>query len=71
MLTGVEHSTSVSGDPRTATQTDLDYHNEFTCIPIGLPFRPPRATPAPVIPGLQSAVVVGPARRRSRTGSGG
>jgi type VI secretion system secreted protein VgrG len=67
VLTGVEHSASVSGDPRTATQTDLDYHNEFTCIPIGLTFRPPRATPVPVIPGLQSAVVVGPAGQTTFT----
>jgi type VI secretion system secreted protein VgrG len=60
VLTGVQHVARISGDPRTATQTDLDYHNSFTCIPLALPFRPPRATPAPVIPGLQSAVVVGP-----------
>lgn len=35
------------------------YHNRFVCIPRDVPFRPPRRTPRPLIPGLQSAVVVG------------
>ncbi len=32
----------------------------FACIPASLPYRPPRVTPKPVVPGTQSAVVVGP-----------
>jgi type VI secretion system secreted protein VgrG len=36
------------------------YRNRFTCIPADVPFRPPRAAERPRIPGLQSALVVGP-----------
>ncbi|MGH9870409.1 MAG: type VI secretion system Vgr family protein [Candidatus Polarisedimenticolia bacterium] len=49
VLTSVQHSA------RAAV-----YQNSFQCIPAGLPFRPRRATPKPVIPGPQTAVVVGP-----------
>ena len=45
----------LGGDDETA------YSNTFTCIPAALPFRPPRATPKPVVHGTQTAVVVGPA----------
>jgi len=61
LLTSVSHSAKVSGDPRTATPAKVAYHNAFDCIPIGLPFRPARSTPRPVVPGTQTAVVVGPA----------
>ncbi|MGH9558197.1 MAG: type VI secretion system Vgr family protein, partial [Bryobacteraceae bacterium] len=37
-----------------------DYSNQFDSIPATVKFRPPRITPKPVIPGVQSAVVVGP-----------
>jgi type VI secretion system secreted protein VgrG len=58
ILTTVEHF--VQGpDPRTGGG-GFRYQNSFTCIPIALPFRPPLETPEPVIPGPQTAVVVGP-----------
>jgi type VI secretion system secreted protein VgrG len=38
----------------------FSYHNSFTCFPAGLPFRPVRSTTKPIIPGTQTAVVVGP-----------
>src|SRR5439155_5175048 len=41
-------------------QAEFSYRNTFTCIPAGVPFRPPRVTPKPIIPGPQTAVVVGP-----------
>jgi type VI secretion system secreted protein VgrG len=36
------------------------YRNEFTCIPAGLPYRPPRVTPKPRMAGMETAVVVAP-----------
>jgi type VI secretion system secreted protein VgrG len=37
---------------------ETKYHNEFTCIPEGVPYVPPRRTPRPEIRGPQTAVVV-------------
>lgn len=37
------------------------YENSIECIPAGVPFRPPRLTAIPSVPGVQTAVVVGPA----------
>jgi type VI secretion system secreted protein VgrG len=55
VLTGVRHSAEASPDGGR-----LSYSNSFTCIPEALPFRPPPRTPRPVVPGTQTAVVVGP-----------
>jgi uncharacterized Zn-binding protein involved in type VI secretion len=38
----------------------FNYANNFTCIPVALPYRPQRLTRKPVIPGVQTATVVGP-----------
>jgi type VI secretion system secreted protein VgrG len=38
----------------------FSYANEFTSIPSGTTFRPPRATPVPNVGGVLSAVVTGP-----------
>ncbi len=40
--------------------SDVMYENRFTCIPSDVSFRPLRLTPRPMIPGPQTAVVVGP-----------
>ncbi len=37
------------------------YENSVECIPSSAPFRPVRLTPRPTIPGVQTAIVVGPA----------
>ncbi|HEY6945456.1 MAG TPA: type VI secretion system tip protein TssI/VgrG [Candidatus Acidoferrum sp.] len=62
LLTEVTHSASVgesySGSGNGGGET---YTNHFTCIPAAVPFRPQRLTPKPVVQGLQTAVVVGPA----------
>jgi type VI secretion system secreted protein VgrG len=58
LITRVEHTVRVK-DPN-AGERGLQYENRFTCIPEALPFRPARVTPRPVIPGTQTAVVVGP-----------
>ncbi len=42
------------------TDQPATYSNRFVCIPAEMPFRPERLTPRPVIPGLQTATVVGP-----------
>jgi type VI secretion system secreted protein VgrG len=60
-ILGCTHRTAVHGDPRGASQSLIDYHNTFQAIPTGLPFRPARSTPRPVVQGTQTAVVVGPA----------
>ncbi|NVJ01228.1 type VI secretion system tip protein VgrG [Myxococcus sp. AM009] len=44
-----------------------DYRNEFLCQPAEVPFRPPRVTPRPVIPGAQTAIVVGPSGEEIHT----
>ena len=62
VLTEVTHSASAgdsySGSGNGAGET---YTNHFTCIPAAVPFRPQRLTPKPVVQGLHTAVVVGPA----------
>jgi type VI secretion system secreted protein VgrG len=58
VLTEVEHSLDVGpgyGD------RGLSYENQLSCIPLQVPFRPLRTTPKPLVQGLQTAVVVGPA----------
>ncbi len=60
VLTSVEHAAELRGDYRSGGAAELKYVNRFTCIPIGMPFRPLRTTPRPVMTGPQTAVVVGP-----------
>ena len=40
--------------------TGSSYSNTFAAIPSVTPFRPPRVTSKPLIPGTQTAIVVGP-----------
>ena len=40
------------------TDKKFVYSNQFTCIPLRTPFRPPRITPKPVVHGPQTARVV-------------
>jgi type VI secretion system secreted protein VgrG len=61
VLTRVSHSARFSGDYRSGQGGGFAYSNSFTCIPLALPFRPPRSTPKPFVQGTQTAVVVGPA----------
>lgn len=50
------------GTQHTGASADR-YRNEITCIPASVPWRPMRATPRPVVTGIQTATVVGPAGR--------
>jgi type VI secretion system secreted protein VgrG len=54
LLLAVEHHGDITDTP--------SYHNEFTCIPAGLPFRPALDEPArrPRVHGPHTAIVVGP-----------
>jgi type VI secretion system secreted protein VgrG len=57
-----DHRAKLLWDYRSAAQTvEFHYDNTFTCIPLALPFRPPRATAIPHVQGAQTALVVGPA----------
>jgi type VI secretion system secreted protein VgrG len=57
LVTGVSHDGANNyREPLGQPQ----YRNRFTCIPLRVPFRPPRSTPRPVMRGPQTATVVGP-----------
>ena len=61
LVTEVVHSGETHGDPDSGASGDrCRYSNSFRCIPASVPFRPPRITRRPVVPGAQTAVVVGP-----------
>ncbi len=60
ILTTVAHSAQMASNYRSGAMDWPSYTNSFTCLPSGLPYRPRRVTPKPVIQGTQTAVVVGP-----------
>jgi type VI secretion system secreted protein VgrG len=60
LLTGLQHSAKMAGGFHSGGDTTFDYSNRFTCLPLALPFRPPRTTPRPRVQGTQTALVVGP-----------
>ncbi|HEY3064809.1 MAG TPA: type VI secretion system tip protein TssI/VgrG [Methylomirabilota bacterium] len=60
LLTSVSHSARMPHEYRSGDGGGFVYHNSFICIPFGVPFRPTRVTPKPVVQGTQTAVVVGP-----------
>jgi type VI secretion system secreted protein VgrG len=59
VITSVQHSATEPGDAAGGPDP-VPYSNRFTCIPSGIPFRPERTTPKPVIAGVETAIVVGP-----------
>jgi type VI secretion system secreted protein VgrG len=62
ILTSLHHQASQGADyPGVAGGSDLEYSNHFTCMPFEVPYRPLRITPKPVVEGVQTAIVVGPA----------
>jgi type VI secretion system secreted protein VgrG len=62
VVTAVRHNADQWESYRSSADVGrLDYSNDFTCIPLSLPFRPRSVTPKPVVHGTQTAVVVGPA----------
>jgi type VI secretion system secreted protein VgrG len=55
----VVHVANLTGYRSGEGSGGFRYYNNFTAIPISLPFRPLRKTPRPVVQGTQTAVVVG------------
>lgn len=62
VLTSVQFEAHQSGAFVTSKgKAQKEYENSFTCIPATITYRPDRRTPKPVIKGIQTATVVGPA----------
>jgi type VI secretion system secreted protein VgrG len=64
VLTSVYHEAVQGGAYRSSSDgagAEFHYANHFQCVPHPTAFRPPRVTPAPVVHGSQTAIVVGPA----------
>jgi type VI secretion system secreted protein VgrG len=63
ILTSVTHSTRLPATYRSGDGSGDEgfrYVNTFQAMPSALPFRPARSTAKPVVPGMQTAQVVGP-----------
>jgi type VI secretion system secreted protein VgrG len=58
-LTTVYHEAAIGPGYSSGAAPEESYSNRFTCMPADVTFRPPRVTPKPVVPGPQTAVVVG------------
>jgi type VI secretion system secreted protein VgrG len=61
VLTSVTHAADVGTSYRSSRGAGqgASYGNELECIPDTTHFRPPRLTPAPLVHGSQTAIVVG------------
>ena len=63
LLVSVKHrgdQPEVLGNGAPDTAGGESYRNHFTCIPQAVPYRTARRTERPLIPGPQTAIVVGP-----------
>ncbi len=61
VITEVTHTARIGDNLRTgAGGVPFTYSNTFRALPRGVTFRPEEVTPKPVVPGCQTAVVVGP-----------
>ena len=60
LITSITHSATQAGTFSGHGEGD-SYANHFACMPKESQYRPPRKTPRPYLPGVQTAVVVGPA----------
>lgn len=70
VITRLEHSVQqaeiLSGSLQPQ-ERPFEYTNRFECMPFSIPFRPPRETRRPVVDGVQTAIVVGPAGEEIHT----
>ncbi|MFO0875837.1 MAG: type VI secretion system tip protein TssI/VgrG [Gemmataceae bacterium] len=60
LVTQVTHQCRMEGTYLTSSSEGFTYENQFSCLPVQLPFKPPRVTPRPTVLGTQTATVVGP-----------
>ena len=60
-ITSIRHNASETSGFDGSESGGSEYSNRITCIPDSVVFRSGRTTPKPVIQGVQTAVVVGPA----------
>lgn len=60
VVTEVEHLGRPEGGEAVSGAQNADYANTFCCVPYELPCRPTVQPPAPILPGVQTATVVGP-----------
>ncbi len=58
VITSIRHAATEASYGSTAN--GATYHNQFTCIPATVIYRPSRATSKPMVQGPQTAVVTGP-----------
>ena len=61
VITSIQHSASGVAYGTGGGAPPLEYTNSFVCVPSSVVFRPARTTPKPIVSGIQTAVVVGPA----------
>ncbi len=61
VLTEVKHAATQAGIFTTNVTAQLQYANQFVCLPSGVVYRPQRLAPRPRVAGTQTALVVGPA----------
>lgn len=67
LITRVEHVAREGFTYETGGTAEFTYSNSVSCIPAKVVFRPARRTPRPVMHGIQTAVVVGPAGEEIHT----
>lgn len=60
LLTHIKHEAKTGTAYRSGETSDFQYHNEFTCLPFAVTYRPERKTPKPTVKGVETAKVVGP-----------
>ena len=61
VLKSIRHEAKCGSAYRSNETARDSYKNSFVCFPIHVEFRPQRKTPKPIIHGVQTAFVVGPA----------
>lgn len=60
MLLSTSHESPSGGFRSGRGDSGEDHSCSFVAVPCDVQYRPPRLTPRPVVPGTQTAVVVGP-----------